>query len=286
MKQKPTLSDSDFGFRPSFGLRPSAFGFRQHSARAAFTLIELLVVIAIIAILAGMILPALSAAKQKAKIQRAKLEISQIVNAITSYQSAYNRFPVSSNAMNAAAVLSEDYTYGVQFLKTNPPGWTTPPAWPYLADNSEVIAILMDLENYPVSTYPMSGLPTVNSGHVKNPQRSPFLNATMVSDITSPGVGVDLVYRDPWGSPYIITMDLNYDDKARDAFYSQKAVSATNPVLNTSPGLNGLSPKLPGGVMYEANTPIMVWSLGPDKKISQLLPANQGFNKDNVLSWK
>jgi prepilin-type N-terminal cleavage/methylation domain-containing protein len=287
MKQKPTLSDSAFGFRPSFGLRPSAFGPRRV---AAFTLIELLVVIAIIAILAGMILPALSAAKQKAKIQRAKLEISQIVNAITSYQSAYNRFPVSSNAMNTAALLAGDYTYGVPFLMTNPPlGSLTPPAWPYLADNSEVIAILMDLESYPVSKFPMSGLPTVNFGHVKNPQRSPFLNATMVSDITPPGIGPDLVYRDPWGSPYIITMDLNYDDKARDVLYSQKGVSGDpSSALNPKPGLNGLNPKTiaSGALVYEANTPIMVWSLGPDKKFSQTSTANQGFNKDNVLSWK
>jgi prepilin-type N-terminal cleavage/methylation domain-containing protein len=204
-------------------------GRSSRSRLAAFTLLELLVVIMIIAALMGLAFPVFQGVQNQGRKAQARNDLVQIVTAISAYYTEYGKYPLTPGT-------PADTTYGTTTANAQ---------------------LFNELRNVAAT---------------QNPRGIVFLSPPDVKDASNPRAGISSAsgtagqYFDPWGKPYLIRIDTDYDNQVSNP-YSQNAGGA--PLLRTG---------------------VIAWSFGKDA-LSQSISAtpsdkNAGTNKDDIISWQ
>ena len=170
--------------------------FRPHG----FTLVELLTVIAIIAILMGLLFPAIGIVKEQARKAEAKTACSAIVAACKAYNTEYGKYPVLNNAGTA------DLWFG----DTKALSGAAP------IDNITLFDALRARNQDPTKDY--------------NPRKIIFFEGKDASkDTLKGGFGPTGAFYDPWGSQYNVILDANYDNQITIVPHSDFKTTTTYP---------------------------------------------------------
>ena len=181
----------------------------RRSQRAGFTLVEMLVVIVIIGVLAGLLIPAIGAARRRVTDGRIAIEISNVAQAVEAYKQTHGDYPPSDAVRLRKHILQ---------------------AWPHIT-NTELNSVVTLLTNFldaaeaipfwfggfssdPKSPFLGPGGPLVaySGGFYANPERNPGIYEFDRGRLSlTPSVVLDA------GPPMIIGQ-LSSDDGPDDSF--------------------------------------------------------------------
>lgn len=162
---------------------------------AAFTLVELLTVIAIIAILMGLLFPAIATVKENGRKVQAKNDVMGIVTAVKQYNTEYGKYPVLEESTSGSS-----------------------------SDKEAAVGDGLDGGGISNSALfnTLRGIPEgINQDHKYNPRRVPFFEGKAVSNPDQPRAGfvergsstTKGAFYDPWGAQYNVVLDSNYDNQ-------------------------------------------------------------------------
>jgi len=249
-----------------------------------FTLIELLIVIGIIAILSGLLLPALRGVQTKKDIALAKSQISALNAALINYKSDVGRYPRrTARPTGSAAPGREHACYaddGIALyaaLATRPTLATGGgPNSPYLGGWSpaQVGTFRGDLAQNAPSAMGSDG--SVYVERLSEAERS-GLSTLRIQRRHLPDSTQPLVFLDPWGNPYHYREWASVRSNLTDRMIGNPAPRTVRAPSDVS------GPVITTGVSDQPHAPnsYEIWSNGPNGVNEFGHP-----DSDDVVSWR
>ncbi len=221
---------------------------RRGGESAAFTLIELFVVMAVVGILLGLAFPAFTSVQNSARKTQAKNDLVQIVTAVNAYYTEYGKYPL------AASDGSADTLFGTSLGNEN------------LFNVLRANGVGRD----EVNASDTSGNKNLNL------RRIVFISPPNVKDTAAPrsGIGVNNQFYDPWGIPYLISLDGDYSNAVKIG----TALQYNDLTYTQDPPPSG-----PAAV----RSGVIAASYGSDKAKGTKTPASSNLKgSDDVVSWQ
>lgn len=229
-----------------------------------FTLIELLVVVGIIALLAGLLTPAIIGAQQQGRITQAKSDMAAIIMALKGLDNTYNKMVLKdgSNYKFGNKTLTEvQYDSKVKNVMVGDGSSDS--------DKDRYYAFIAELSDPANGKSGFTNNLSVNKRKMRFLDPKPEYNPAEDYDKVDSSKNIDNpanLWLDPWGNPYVVLINVDYSDEIADPTSSDEAKLAAKAVA---------------------------FSRGPDGECEidfnnsgKNTKADDSVNNDNVCSWK
>ena len=190
--------------------------------KQTFTLVELLVVIGIIAILAGLVIPAVIRAQQQGRITQAKSDMATILLALKGVESTYNKM-VNGNSFSTHS--AEAYpSGGTECIRLGGSD-----ASDTAAENQAYDSFIAEL------TVPQSltvANLNINKRRIKFLDPNPKFNPNLAYNHAD---NLPYLWRDPWGKRYIIIINTALKDEIPNPADTSQSLAARAVVYSRGP---------------------------------------------------